>query len=385
MAISLARDNNRITGIGATSNADGLTVLPVYVDSATNRLLVQATISGGGFSSASVGPTGSAVPTSADFIGVNVAGTLRGATASNPTGSVYSIQTDMVALNGNTVAAGNGVSGTSVQRVVLASDQTAFSVNATLSAETTKVIGTVNIAANQTVGLVAGSAIIGKVGIDQTTPGTTNLVALAANQSVNMTQLAGVAVSAGNGVSGTGVQRVTLASDSTGQVAIAAGAATIGSIASITTSIVPGTGATNLGKAEDNAHASGDTGVAAWAVRNDNLATTYGQDQDYTPIAVDLKGAVITTQKAATSATTSVAGSATTVSLLTANASRRGAVIANDSTAILYVKLGATASTTSYAYKLFTDDEVEIPFGYTGAIDGIWASAAGNARITELT
>lgn len=39
--------------------------------------------------------------------------------------------------------------------------------------------------------LVAGSAIIGKVGIDQTTPGTTNLVALAANQSVNVAQVGG--------------------------------------------------------------------------------------------------------------------------------------------------------------------------------------------------
>ncbi len=39
--------------------------------------------------------------------------------------------------------------------------------------------------------LVAGSAVIGKVGIDQTTPGTTNLVALAANQSVNLAQVGG--------------------------------------------------------------------------------------------------------------------------------------------------------------------------------------------------
>lgn len=44
---------------------------------------------------------------------------------------------------------------------------------------------------------------------------------LAANQSVNCAQMNGVAVTMGNGVSGTGVQRVTIASDSTGQVAIA--------------------------------------------------------------------------------------------------------------------------------------------------------------------
>jgi hypothetical protein len=63
--------------------------------------------------------------------------------------------------------------------------------------------------------LVAGSAIIGKVGIDQTTPGTTNLVALAANQSVNVAQINGVTTLMGNGVTGTGSQRVTIASDNT--------------------------------------------------------------------------------------------------------------------------------------------------------------------------
>lgn len=78
--------------------------------------------------------------------------------------------------------------------------------------------------------LVAGSAIIGKVGIDQTTPGTTNLVALAANQSVNVAQMNGTTVTMGNGVAGTGVQRVTLASDSTGQVALAAGSALVGKV-----------------------------------------------------------------------------------------------------------------------------------------------------------
>lgn len=54
-------------------------------------------------------------------------------------------------IGATTVATGNGVVGTGVQRVSIASDNTAFSVNATLSAETTKVIGTVNIAAAQSI------------------------------------------------------------------------------------------------------------------------------------------------------------------------------------------------------------------------------------------
>lgn len=70
--------------------------------------------------------------------------------------------------------------------------------------------------------LVAGSALIGKVGLDQTTPGTTNAISIA--------QLGANTVSTGNGVSGTGVLRVSVASDSTGQIALAAGSATIGAL-----------------------------------------------------------------------------------------------------------------------------------------------------------
>lgn len=55
------------------------------------------------------------------------------------------------------------------------------------------------------------------------------------------------------------------------------------------TRIVPGTGATNLGKAEDAAHASGDTGVMALGVRQDADAAL-GADGDYTPLQVDSNG-----------------------------------------------------------------------------------------------
>lgn len=48
-------------------------------------------------------------------------------------------------------------------------------------------------------------------------------------------------------------------------------------------------GATNLGKAEDAAHASGDTGVASWGVGNE-AQTTLAADGDYIGQAVDTKG-----------------------------------------------------------------------------------------------
>lgn len=99
----------------------------------------------------------------------------------------------------------------------------------------------------------------------------------------------------------------------------------------------------------------------------------------------DRSGRFVTTQKASTTSVASVAGSATSVTLIASNTGRLGATIYNDSTAILYLKLGATASTSSFTAKLFQDGYYEVPFGYTGVIDGIWASATGNARTTEVT
>lgn len=54
--------------------------------------------------------------------------------------------------------------------------------------------------------------------------------------------------------------------------------------------IVPGTSATSLGKAEDSAHASGDTGVMFLAVRKDTPTALAGADGDYAPLEVDASG-----------------------------------------------------------------------------------------------
>jgi hypothetical protein len=90
-------------------------------------------------------------------------------------------------------------------------------------------------------------------------------------------------------------------------------------------------------------------------------------------------------QTSATGTTSSVASSATNVTILASNTSRKGAIIYNDSTKILYLKLGTTASATDYTTQLAKDAYYEVPFNYTGRIDGLWASANGNARVTELT
>ena len=89
--------------------------------------------------------------------------------------------------------------------------------------------------------------------------------------------------------------------------------------------------------------------------------------------------------KAATSAQTSVAGSATVVTILAANTARLGATVFNDSAALLYLHLGASASTTVHTLQIPASGYYEVPSLYTGILTGLWASATGSARVVELT
>jgi len=66
-----------------------------------------------------------------------------------------------------------------------------------------------------------------------------------------------------------------------------------------------GTAATSLGKAIQSAQGTTDTGVAALVVRNDTLADLSGADGDYTPLQVNVSGALYTTGKAGTTGTIS--------------------------------------------------------------------------------
>lgn len=54
--------------------------------------------------------------------------------------------------------------------------------------------------------------------------------------------------------------------------------------------IIPGDTPTSLGKNEDAAHASGDTGVMLLAVRKDSAAALAGTDGDYIPLTTDSTG-----------------------------------------------------------------------------------------------
>lgn len=184
------------------------------------------------------------------------------------------------------IAAGTGVDGVTVPRVTLATDVGLPAGTALLGKVSTDVTtpGTTNSVAVITgqdgiaggtgidgatvprvtlatdVGLPAGSAIIGKVATDVTTPGTTNSVAVITGQD---------GIAGGTGIDGATVPRVTLATD----VALPAGTNAIGKLAANSgvdigdvdvLSVIPGVGVTNLGKTKGQAVTASDTlvGVA---------------------------------------------------------------------------------------------------------------------------
>jgi hypothetical protein len=81
-----------------------------------------------------------------------------------------------------------------------------------------------------------------------------------------------------------------------------------------------------------------------------------------------------------------VAASATSVTLFSAREGVSKRSIWNDSTSVLYVNLaGATASTTACSVKIPADGYYEFPSPTAdGIITGIWATATGTARTTEV-
>lgn len=106
---------------------------------------------------------------------------------------------------------------------------------------------------------------------------------------------------------------------------------------------------------------------------------------------IDTTATVAAGDAPATGTITSVNDAATSTTILAANASRKGATVFNDSTAVLYLALSdTTASATAYTVQIPAGGYYELPVCdggvYTGKIVGIWASdASGAARVTELT
>jgi hypothetical protein len=153
------------------------------------------------------------------------------------------------------------------------------------------------------------------------------------------------------------------------------------------TAVTPGAAATNLGKAEDAVAATGDIGVAVWGVRRDAAAVPTSATGDYSEIRLDQYGQVATVPGVSgTDTVTGVASSATSVTLLAANTSRKGATFSNVSTATLYLQFGATASNASggNVIAIAPNGYYELPSPVRqGIITGIWSAANGYVNISE--
>jgi len=86
-------------------------------------------------------------------------------------------------------------------------------------------------------------------------------------------------------------------------------------------------------------------------------------------------------------ARSTVASLATGQTLLPANDSRVHVTIFNDSTSVLYLAWGTAPATTNFTAKIPAQGMYELPampLVYVGPITGVWATADGSARITEV-
>ena len=205
-------------------------------------------------------------------------------------------------------------------------------VNATLGAETTKVIGTVNIAAAQTLATVTTVGTVSAVtAISNALPAGTNAIGkLAANTGVDI-----------------------------GDVDV--------------TSVIPGTTATSLGKAEDAAHTSGDTGVMALAVRRDADTTLADTTGDYAPLQVNAAGSLkVAITSGAGSGGTSIADAAAFTRATTSVTPVAG-VVETSAPTLTNGNTGAVSLTTGGAMRVAVTSG-----GITGAVED--AVASGSAE-----
>lgn len=347
-------------------------------------------------------------------------------------------------INGNTTSTGNGTAGTGVQRVTIASDNTAFSVNATLSAETTKVIGTVN---QGTSPWVVGQSTAAN--LNATVVGTGTFATQLTGATNNINNISG-SITLPTGAS-TAAQQIGLISTNNSSTATLTSGSTFTGTAddasayaeirvTVFSDQASATNGLSIQQSTDNtnwditdtytiAASTGKTFAVPRQARYIRVVYTNGgtnqgvfrlqtilnrlgtsmssqRSQDSYTNETDLQemwafnsawngsswdripgsttGLTVKRAQNNTSSLANVASSNTTVTLLSANTSRQNFIIYNDSTSDMYVKYGTTASSTSFTYYLPSLGTLQDEF-YAGRLDGIWISTNGNARVTEVS
>jgi hypothetical protein len=206
-------------------------------------------------------------------------------------GDQSTLTTDHAKIAGSTTSVNSGATDTGTQRVTISNDSTGQIIargnvasGSTDSGNPVKVGGVYNSAAPSfTTGQrgdlqldVSGNLKVATTpGGTQTVSGTITANAGTGTFAVNNSQVGGAAISAGNGISGTGVQRVTLASDSTGQVALATGTNSVGTVGLNTGANTIGAVGINAGTNAIGSVNLAPTATGGWSVSSQtSLSTT---------------------------------------------------------------------------------------------------------------
>lgn len=144
----------------------------------------------------------------------------------------------------------------------------------------------------------------------------------------------------------------------------------------------------DVSRAEDAAHTSGDTGVMPLAVRKDAATALADSDGDYAPLEVDASGRLhvaappVTTGTLANGAQTAVSSSA--VEVLAANSNRKRAIVQNVGANAVRIGIAAVTATTGIQLAPGATLQLEVPYIHTGAIFAIRESADSTVFATEV-
>jgi hypothetical protein len=292
--VSIEPDGGSLTIDGEVSLATGTVVGVTGALPAGSNLIGKATISAGG--NDAVVDSDSAlrvVPKSGAVIGGNGTHDSSAPTSVFPVGAIASATAPTVVDAGDSVRLWATTSG-ALNVADAGGSITVDDGGSTLSVDdgggSITVDGTVSVNA-----LPTGSNTIGNVGIAGAIPAGTNYIG-----RVRLTDGTNNATVTAGGSQNVAVTNTVTVQDGGGSITVdgavtVSGTATVsGSLTSITTSITPGTGASNLGKRVDDASGGTDVGVAAVAVVRNSLSTLPVSDGDYERLHVDPNGALWT-------------------------------------------------------------------------------------------
>jgi hypothetical protein len=128
-------------------------------------------------------------------------------------------------------------------------------------------------------------------------------------------------------------------------------------------------------------------GAASAGVLVQRVKVGYGDDNTARDVSEALPLPV--REVSATPTLTTVAASTASVTLIAANANRRGLILhSTTGSAVCYVRLGAAVASTAaggHTLDMAPGAYYEVPFGYTGEVRAIWASATGALNVTEMS